>query len=191
MKRLVVILGPHAVGKMTIGQELAKITDLKLLHNHMTIELVREFFSPHSSEEGRRLNSLFRQEIFKAVAESQLPGLIFTYMYDFDIKSDYDYINDLIKLFKDNQAIAHIIELIADFEVRIERNKTENRLKHKASKRNIDESEKLFRNLEAKFRLNSNENEVPFENYTKINNTNITPDIVARMIKEIIEKKGD
>lgn len=29
-KTLVIILGPHAVGKMTVGQELAKITDLHL-----------------------------------------------------------------------------------------------------------------------------------------------------------------
>lgn len=33
-KTLVIILGPHAVGKMTVGQELAKITDLRLFHNH-------------------------------------------------------------------------------------------------------------------------------------------------------------
>ena len=32
--KLVIIFGPHAVGKMTVGQELAKITDLKLFHNH-------------------------------------------------------------------------------------------------------------------------------------------------------------
>jgi len=174
---------------MTVGQKLAKITKLKLLHNHMTIELVREFFSTHSSEEGRRLNSLFRQEIFKAVAESELPGLIFTYMYDFDTKSDNEYIKNLIKLFKDNQAIVHVIELKADFDVRIERNKTDNRLTHKASKRNIEESEKLFRNLESKFRLNSNEEEIPFENYFKIDNTNINPDKVAQMISEILERK--
>ena len=37
-KSLVLILGPHAVGKMTVGQELAKITELRLFHNHMSIE---------------------------------------------------------------------------------------------------------------------------------------------------------
>ena len=43
-KTLVIILGPHAVGKMTVGQELAKITDLRLFHNHMSIELTRKLF---------------------------------------------------------------------------------------------------------------------------------------------------
>ena len=37
------VFGPQAVGKMTVGQELAKITDLKLFHNHMTIDLVSHF----------------------------------------------------------------------------------------------------------------------------------------------------
>ena len=33
-----------SVGKMTVGQELTKITDLRLFHNHMTIEPVIEIF---------------------------------------------------------------------------------------------------------------------------------------------------
>ena len=36
--KLVFIIGDAAVGKMTVGQELMKITDLRLFHNHMTIE---------------------------------------------------------------------------------------------------------------------------------------------------------
>lgn len=41
--KLVVIFGPLAVGKMTVGQELAKRTGLRLFHNHMTIDLVANF----------------------------------------------------------------------------------------------------------------------------------------------------
>ena len=42
--KFVILFGPLAVGKMTVGQELEKITGLKLFHNHMTIELVLPFF---------------------------------------------------------------------------------------------------------------------------------------------------
>ena len=42
--KLVFILGDAAVGKMTVGQELMKITGLRLFHNHMTIEPVIEIF---------------------------------------------------------------------------------------------------------------------------------------------------
>jgi hypothetical protein len=182
--KLVIILGPHAVGKMTVGQELSSITGLRLFHNHMTIELVRNFFNVHGSEEGRRLNSMFRQEIFEAVAKSDLPGLIFTYMFDFDDPLEYEYINSIIRLFESHNAETCVVELSADFDVRIERNKTENRLENKPSKRDIQKSEELFRNLESKHRLNSNENEVPFNNYFKIINTNMSPDEVATKIKE-------
>lgn len=184
MSKLVIILGPHAVGKMTVGQELAEITELKLFHNHMTIELVRQFFSVHGSKEGKRLNNLFRKEIFEAVAKSDLPGLIFTYMFDFDTPSEYEYINVLIHLFKSHDAKTCVVELCADFDVRIERNKTENRLANKPSKRDIQKSEALFRDLEVQYRLNSRSDEMPFENYIKIDNTYLMPDVVAMQIKE-------
>lgn len=38
------IIGPQAVGKMTVGQELEKITDLKFMHNHETLELPARLF---------------------------------------------------------------------------------------------------------------------------------------------------
>lgn len=41
---LIVIFGSGAVGKMTVGQELMKITDFRLFHNHMAIEPVIELF---------------------------------------------------------------------------------------------------------------------------------------------------
>ena len=49
MPKIVLITGPQAVGKMTVGQELSKITNLKLFHNHMTIDLVSNFFTTSSS----------------------------------------------------------------------------------------------------------------------------------------------
>ena len=42
--KFLLISGHMAVGKMTVGQKLAKITKLKLFHNHMTIEPVLEVF---------------------------------------------------------------------------------------------------------------------------------------------------
>lgn len=47
--KLIIIFGPQASGKMTIGHELEKLTELKLFHNHMTIELL----APFSASAGR------------------------------------------------------------------------------------------------------------------------------------------
>ena len=42
--KLLFLFGNAAVGKMTVGQELMKLTGLRLFHNHMTIEPVMEIF---------------------------------------------------------------------------------------------------------------------------------------------------
>ena len=47
---LVLLVGNGAVGKMTVGQELMKLTDLRLFHNHMTIEPVLEIFGTFNGE---------------------------------------------------------------------------------------------------------------------------------------------
>ena len=143
-KTLVIILGPHAVGKMTVGQELAKITDLRLFHNHMSIELARKLFA-HTEKEWSVLNETIRKTVFELFAKGDLPGLIFTYMCAFDMQSDLDYLQNVINLFKSNGASCYVVELCADFEERLARNKSENRLLHKESKRNLEWSEAEMR----------------------------------------------
>ena len=76
------------------------------------------------------------------------------------------------------------MELVADREVRLKRNKTENRLLHKASKRDTVISDDRMTREETKYRLESREGEVPFENYIKIDNTNLEPSEAAKMIKD-------
>lgn len=181
--KFVHVFGPQAVGKMTVGQELAKITDLKLFHNHMTIDLVNHFFD-YSSKEGKRLVSLFRQEIFEEVSKSDLYGMIFTFVWMFDMKSDWDYVERLSQLFESRGGTVYYVELEADLEERLERNKTPNRLEHKPKKRDIAWSENDLRSTMEKHRLNSLDGEIKFPNYIKINNTNLSAEEVAKIIKD-------
>ena len=181
--KLVVILGPQAVGKMTVGQELQRITELKLFHNHMTIDLVANFFA-YSSAEGRRLVQLFRQEIFTAVAKSDLYGMIFTYVCDFNDSEDWEYLENLYEPFRKNDAELYFIELEACMEIRLERNKTPNRLKHKPTKKDLAFTERDIKESTINYRLNSEEGEIKNENYLRINNTDLFPDKVAAIIKD-------
>jgi hypothetical protein len=181
--KLVVIMGPHAVGKMTVGQELAKITGLKLFHNHMTIELVRNFYS-YSTPEGKRLVKLFREEIFKSVAASDLDGMIFTYMCAVELSEEWEYLKSVADIFESKGGEVYYVELEADYNVRLERNKSPNRLEHKASKRDIENSEAFMIQVEKQYRLNTYDGEVSFKNYIKIDNTDIEPDVAAKIIKE-------
>lgn len=181
--KLVIIFGPQAVGKMTVGHELEKVSDLKLFHNHMTIELVQPFFN-YGTSEGKRLVKLFRNEIFRAVADSDKEGLIFTMIWAFNEKGDWDYIDEISEIFSSKGGKICFVELEADTEVRIERNKTEHRLAHKPTKRDVECSEGELLNSLDKHRLNSNEGEIENPNYIRINNTDLSSGEVAEMIKE-------
>ena len=78
MAKLIMITGPQAVGKTTVGQELEKITNFKLFHNHMTIDLVNNFFS-YSTKEGREMVKMLRRDMLEFFAKSSIDGIIFTY----------------------------------------------------------------------------------------------------------------
>ena len=60
--KLVFLFGNAAVGKMTVGQELMKITDLRLFHNHMTIEPVLEVFGMYDGKTIQRLRQVMFEE---------------------------------------------------------------------------------------------------------------------------------
>jgi len=184
--KLVIILGPPSVGKMTVGQTLADLTGLKLFHNHMISELVRQFVPVYGvgSADGKRLKNLFTQEILETIARSDLLGLIFTNMFNFDNPKSHKDIQAIIDLYESHGAKTCVVELFADLDVRIERNKTDNRLLHKPSKRDIVFSENLNRQIESEQRLSSHDGEQPFANYLKINNTQLSPEKVAEIIKE-------
>lgn len=183
---LVVILGSGAVGKMTVGQELQKITDYRLFHNHMMIEPVIEIFGGFH---GGVVNKL-RDDIMDAFIETEYSGLIVTYMMAFDFPSEWDYINGLKEKFEATGGEVYFVELVADQEVRLKRNGTENRLKNKASKRDISVSNDRLKHEDSNYRLVSHDGEFPYENYIKIDNTNLEPDKVASMIKERFNLKS-
>jgi len=178
--KLVVILGAGAVGKMTVGQELAKITGLRLYHNHMSIEIVLEVFGTVVSGLPHRLRKLFFEEFVK----TDLEGLIFTYLLAFDSDVDLAALDSLVDIFRREDAEICYVELVAPQEVRLQRNATENRLHHKASKRDVEASNIRLKNEDANYRTASNDGETVFDNYIKIDNTYLKPPDVAKIIKE-------
>lgn len=178
--KLVNIIGNGAVGKMTVGQELMKLTGLRLFHNHMTIEPVIEIFGDYN----KKVVEQMREMIFQEFAASDQYGMIFTYMWAFDQQSDWDYVYHVRDIFEKNGGTVYYVELVAPQEIRLKRNETENRLKHKASKRDIEVSNQRLINSDKKYRCESYEGEIPFENYMKIDNSNLPPDVAAKMIQE-------
>lgn len=167
---------------MTVGQELAKVTGLKLFHNHMTIELLEPLFG--FSPELWKLSTLFRKEIFKTVAESESEGLIFTYVWAFDEQEDWDFVDQTCEIFESRGAEIYFVELEADIDERLKRNKSPHRLAHKPTKRNVEWSENELQESMGKYRLSSDPGEIKRENYIKINNTKLSATEVARLISD-------
>lgn len=178
--KLVFLFGSAAVGKMTVGQELMKRTGLRLFHNHMTIEPVLEIFGNFNVKAIERC----REAIFEEFAKTDSYGMIFTYMWAFDQQSDWDYVEHIKSIFAPYGTEFYYVELVAPQAVRLERNQTENRLRNKPSKRNIEWSGQRLREDEARYRLESYEGEIPFPNYLRIDNSHIPPEDAARMIQE-------
>lgn len=178
--KLLILIGNSAVGKMTVGQELEKCTGMRLFHNHMTIELALRLFGYYHHGLVNRL----RRDCFEEFAASDQYGMIFTYMWAFDQQGDWDYIQEVTALFERHGAEIYYAELVAPQEVRLARNTTENRLKNKASKRDLNESRERLLRDDSKYRLESLPGEIPFEHYIKIDNSSLSPQEAARRIQQ-------
>jgi len=178
------ITGPPAVGKMTVGQELTKKLGYKLFHNHHSIDLTLNFFS--WGEAGfKKINEGIRQLIFQTVAEDRsLKGFIFTLVWAFDMQEDCDYVANLKKRFEANGWTFYIVELYAPVETRLARNKTENRLAHKSSKRDIANSNANLLKLEEGYQMNTDGTTIKEQNYLRIENTDLSAESTAEQIVE-------
>jgi hypothetical protein len=182
---LVLIVGPPAVGKMTVGAALAARTGLRLFHNHRTIDLVLPFFAFGSPPFGRLVTE-FRRRILEEVASSDLPGLIFTFVWAFDQASDDAEVEAYSAIFKQRGGSVFYVELQASQEVRLQRNETEFRLSEKPFKRDLVQSRRQLISLDD-YQLDSGSRFEGRSDYLRIDNTDLSPEEVANKIIRTFE----
>src|SRR5699024_12841228 len=116
------------------------------------------------------------------MAESEQEGLIFTYVWAFDQPEDWNFVDKTSDIFASKGAKTYFVELEADTDERLKRNRSPHRLQQKPTKRNVDRSEKELLKTMKDYRLNSHTGEIKHENYIRINNTNLTPKEVVELI---------
>jgi hypothetical protein len=148
----------------------------------MAIESVIEIFGYY---DGKAIQDI-REAVFRNYAASSNYGMIFTYMWAFDHQDDWDYIEHVKDIYRPYGTEFYYVELIAPRDIRLARNATENRIKNKPSKADIEFSSKLLMN-EEKYRLVSNEGEIPFENYLRIDNSDLSAKDAALLIKQTFD----
>lgn len=109
--------------------------------------------------------------------------MIFTFIWAFDQKEDWEIVRKYHELFTSAGAEVYYVELEASQETRLIRNATENRLFHKPSKRNIELFNQRLIKEDKKYRCNSCPDELSFPNFLKINNEDMSAEDIAILIK--------
>ncbi len=77
--KLLFIYGSPAVGKLTVANEIAAVTDFKVFHNHLSIDCVVPVFDYGTKPFGR-LVALIRVETIREAARENV-DLIYTFCY--------------------------------------------------------------------------------------------------------------
>ena len=108
-------------------------------------------------------------------------------MMAFDQQEDWDYVEHVKDIFRPYGTDFYHVELVASKEVRLARNASENRLKHKVSKRNVEWSNQRLIADDQKYRCQSLPGEIPWDNYLRIENEHISAAEAAQMIKEYFD----
>ena len=182
-RSLVVIFGPQAVGKMTVGLELERLTGLPLFHNHMSADPILRYFDFGTPAFGRLVGE-FRRRLFEEVAASELPGLIFTYVWALDDPRDCASMDELTAIFTARNARVCFVELQATQAERLVRNETPLRLQQKAPKRDIGRSRQHLLDADVQYRLNSDGDFFYPDQHLLIENSALGPEAVARRVAD-------
>jgi len=88
--RLLLIIGPPAVGKMTVGRAVADRSSFRLFHNHHTIEMLLDVFD-YGTPPFRTLNTEFRRRVMEEAASSGA-DLVFTFVWGLDAAAEAEYL---------------------------------------------------------------------------------------------------
>ena len=177
MANLIVVCGPHAVGKMTVAESLRDKLRYNMMMNHDSIELSDRIFG-FATPAQKELNEDIRQKVFSLAVKHNV-DMIFTYVCAFDEPEEREYLTELKDLFEQSGGQFYFVELSADIETRLARNETPHRMERKASKRDVAWSRADLLRIDTRYRLNTAECETWFENHLKIDNTDLSPDRVA------------
>ncbi len=178
---LVMLVGPPAVGKMTVGHELATRTGLRLFHNHHTIDLVLRFFD-FGTPAFQRLVGEFRRRMFDEVAASTLPGMIFTYVWAFDHAADAAAVESYVAPFRARGGRVVFVELEATQSERLRRNETPFRLAEKPFKRDLAASRARLLADDATYQLSSQGEFDARADYLRLETTTMAAADVAEQI---------
>ena len=168
--KLIFIYGAPAVGKLTVSNEIAKYTDFKVFHNHLSIDCIEPIFEFGSDSFWRLLDKIRVETIKEAARANQ--NLIYTFCY---AKGEDDaHIRKITKVVEASGGETCFVLLVCKTGELEKRVVEESRRKY--SKANNLE---LLHEILGKYDLFSS---VPEQATLRIDNTNLPAEDVARKI---------
>lgn len=183
--KIILIFGPQAVGKMTIGEKVGGSLGLPLLHNHVTLDAIWPYIG--WNERTFELSNRLRMDIFQHISQdASHPGIVFTFVWGFDLLEDWHFIEEMKTVFDAEHHEIYFVELEASLEERLKRNESGYRLSKKPSKRNIEFSRRELLRSDEKHRLNSLPGEIDEKNYFRLDVTNMDAEKASGQILDWI-----
>ena len=176
------IIGAPASGKMTIGQELSRLTASTLFYNHQAIDFALEIYQDYTEEMWEFVRGMTFS--FLGASARNQRSVILTDVIDFSNQYQLMYLKQIQDLLDNFHQEILFVELETSLEERLRRNRTENRLKHKPLKRHIEVSEREILETAEILQLNSQHQLNELHHYLKINNTNLSAAEVAKQIQD-------
>lgn len=174
--KFVYIYGPPASGKLTVANELSPITNLKVFHNHLTIDLIKPYFE-FGTKSFFELSANLRLNIFESAAKENILGLIFTSCYSYP--EDNRTVRKIIQRIEKHGGQCFFVHLFADIDA--------------LEKRVIEGSRKNYGKVKSKEDLKKSLSKwemftpIPFVESLQIDNTNLSVKEVAAKIISYIE----
>jgi AAA domain len=190
---LLFVFGPPAVGKMTVGRAIADASDFRLFHNHHVIEPLLDVFD-FETPQFQSLMGEFRQRVLEEAAAADI-DLVFTLVWALDLQRDADHVRRHLAPFVELGRRVALVELCADLETRLRRNRTELRLAEKRSKRDLAWSDENVRSLE-RYQLSTGapspaDDVIAEYPYLRIDNTDRSPEDVASEVLAWLAASSD
>ena len=167
--KLIFLYGPPATGKLTIAQELSKITSYPVFHNHLTRDLVQNIY-PGNLMDHFDLVETLREDVMKYCA-AHGTNLIFTFVYA--APDDDEVVAKWVSTIAENGGTVCFVELMAPSEVLFKRVGNESRKQHKI----IVDPELLAGLLDSEMFTS-----VPYDDVLKIDTSTMDPAEAAAAI---------
>lgn len=180
--KLLVVFGPPAVGKMTVGTLLEQQTDFKLFHNHQVMDGIMHIFG-HNSPAEEALSRSIRESVITAAAEQGI-NLIFTYVWNFSRDKGKHNIEAYKHAYESRGGSVYFVELSAPAQVRAQRADSPDRFTNKP---NTATSEDILSEVTTT-KFDSPEPFYFAEHFLRIDTTNLSAEAVVSQIREWLGK---